>query len=151
METLVFNFPFQKIDKSRRIVTGVATADNVDPAGDQVQFDGSVEAFNMWVGNVREMHGKNAVGKSLGFRPVTVEHNGETYRGIEVDAYVSKGSEDTWQKVLDGTLRGFSIGGGVIEKSTEYDEKLGRKKNVISKYSLGELSLVDNPANPASE
>ncbi len=148
--SLNFLFPISKIDKEKRIVTGVATADNIDTAGDEVDFNGSVEAFSKWIGNVREMHGKKAVGKSLEYRPTTVEINGETYRGIEVDAYISKGAPDTWEKVLDGTLRGFSIGGGVIEKTSEYDEKLKRKKNVIKKYELGELSLVDNPCNPAA-
>lgn len=146
----IFNFPFQKIDKSRRVVIGVATADNVDPTGDRVEFEASLDAFEKWVGNMREMHGKNAVGRSLAHRPTTVVHDGKTYRGIEVEAYISKGAEDTWQKVLDGTLRGFSIGGGVVEKSTEYDNHLGRKVNVISKYNLGELSLVDDPCNPAA-
>jgi len=150
MEDKIFNFPFQKIDKARRVVVGVATADNVDPTGDRVEFEASLDAFEKWVGNMREMHGKNAVGRSLAHRPTTVVHDGKTYRGIEVEAYISKGAEDTWQKVLDGTLRGFSIGGGVVEKSTEYDNNLGRKVNVISKYNLGELSLVDDPCNPAA-
>ena len=65
-----------------------------------------------------------------------------------MEAYISKGAEDTWQKVLDGTLRSFSIGGKVIEKSESADKMFrGKPVNIIKKYVLGELSLVDNPAN----
>jgi hypothetical protein len=146
---LTFTFPFQKINKEQRIVTGVATADNVDLADDIVNFDASVEAFSNWVGNIREMHSPIAVGKLVDWKPVPVQHNNETYQGIEVSVYISKGAENTWQKILDGTLRGFSIGGMVQDRKTRFMEKLGRNINEILRYSLGELSVVDNPCNPA--
>jgi hypothetical protein len=146
---LTFTFPFQKINKEQRIVTGIATADNVDLADDIVNFDASVEAFSNWVGNIREMHSPVAVGKLIDWKAVPVEHNGQTYRGIEVSVYISKGAENTWQKILDGTLRGFSIGGMVQDKKTKFMEQIGRNVNEILQYSLGELSVVDNPCNPA--
>jgi len=146
---LNFTFPFQKINQEQRIVTGIATADNVDLADDIVNFDASVEAFSNWVGNIREMHSPIAVGKLVDWKPVPVEHNGQTYRGIEVSVYISKGAENTWQKILDGTLRGFSIGGMVQDRKTRFMEKLGRNINEIVRYTLGELSVVDNPCNPA--
>lgn len=144
-----FTFPFQKINQEQRIVTGIATADNVDLADDIVNFDASVEAFSNWVGNIREMHSPIAVGKLVDWKPVPVEHNGQMYRGIEVSVYISKGAENTWQKILDGTLRGFSIGGMVQDRKTKFMEKLGRNINEIVRYTLGELSVVDNPCNPA--
>lgn len=150
MEKIEFNFPFSKVNRQRRIITGIATADNIDPSGDLVDFGASQEAFSNWIGNIREMHGKKAVGKSLSFRPIAVNHDGGVYRGIEVDAYISKGAEDTWEKVLDGTLRGFSIGGNIVEKSTEFHKDAGRNVRRITKYELGELSVVDNPGNPAA-
>jgi hypothetical protein len=146
---LTFTFPFQKINKEKRIVTGIATADNVDLADDIVNFDASVEAFSNWVGNIREMHSPIAVGKLVDWKPVPVQHNNQTYQGIEVSVYISKGAENTWQKILDGTLRGFSIGGMVQDRKTRFMEKLGRNINEILRYSLGELSVVDNPCNPA--
>ena len=146
---LTFTFPFQKINKEKRIVTGIATADNVDLADDIVNFDASVEAFSNWVGNIREMHSSIAVGKLVDWKPVPVQHNNQTYQGIEVSVYISKGAENTWQKILDGTLRGFSIGGMVQDRKTRFMEKLGRNINEILRYSLGELSVVDNPCNPA--
>lgn len=146
---LNFTFPFQKINKEQRIVTGIATADNVDLADDIVDFDASVEAFSNWIGNIREMHSPVAVGKLIDWKPVPVEYNGEVYRGIEVSVYISKGAENTWQKILDGTLRGFSIGGMVQKSEESYMKRLGRKVNRIMRYTLGELSVVDNPCNPA--
>lgn len=144
-----FIFPFQKINQEQRIVTGIATADNVDLADDIVNFDASVEAFSNWIGNIREMHSPIAVGKLVDWKQVPVVHNGETYQGIEVSVYISKGAENTWQKILDGTLRGFSIGGMVQDRKTKFMERLGRNINEIVRYSLGELSVVDNPCNPA--
>lgn len=144
-----FTFPFQKINKEQRIVTGIATADNPDLVDDVVNFDASVEAFSNWIGNIREMHSPVAVGKLVDWKPVPVTYNGETYQGIEVSVYISKGAESTWQKILDGTLRGFSIGGNVVKAEKKKSEKLGRYINEIMNYRLGELSVVDNPCNPA--
>jgi hypothetical protein len=142
-------FPFQKIDKEQRVVTGIATADNVDYEDDRISFEGSLNAFSNWIGNIREMHSPIAVGKLVDFRPVPVSHRGKVYNGIEVSVYISKGAEDTWQKILDGTLRGFSIGGRSMDAEMEYDEDLQRQVRVIKEYILGELSVVDNPCNPA--
>jgi DNA-binding ferritin-like protein len=146
---LNFTFPFQKINQEQRIVTGIATADNPDLVDDVVNFDASVEAFSNWVGNIREMHSPIAVGKLVDWKKVPVQYDGETYQGIEVSVYISKGAESTWQKILDGTLRGFSIGGYVKDSKKKLSEKLNRQINEITQYTLGELSVVDNPCNPA--
>lgn len=142
-------FPFQKIDREQRIVTGIATADNVDYEDDRISFEGSLDAFSNWIGNIREMHSPIAVGKLVDYRPVPVNYRGRIYNGIEVSVYISRGAEDTWQKILDGTLRGFSIGGRSVDAEMEYDEELQRQVRVIKEYILGELSVVDNPCNPA--
>ncbi len=149
MNDFTINFPFQKINKEKRIVTGIATADNVDQEDDRIGFEGSVDAFAEWIGNIREMHHPKAVGKMVEYRATPVMHKGRVYDGIEVSAYISKGAQDTWEKVLDGTLKGFSIGGRALEKSSVYDADLRKNINYITKYVLGELSLVDNPCNPA--
>ena len=144
-------FPISMIKKEERIVVGIATSDNIDKSGDVVGFDASVKAFNSWQGNIREMHQPLAVGKAVGHRPVDINHNGANFKGIEVSAYISKGAQSTWEKVLDGTLSSFSIGGRVLER--EFDETKefrGQPISVITDYELGELSLVDNPANPAA-
>ena len=143
------SFPIDMIKKEQRIVSGIATADNIDKSNDIVDFEASKEAFANWGGNIREMHAPIAVGKAIKYEPVTItDKDGNTYNAFKVEAYISKGAEDTWQKVLDGTLRSFSIGGKVIKKEEMADKMYnGRPINIIKKYVLGELSLVDNPAN----
>jgi hypothetical protein len=141
--------PINKIDVERRIVHGFATLDNLDKQGDVVPADASLRAFETFRGNIREMHDKKAVGKMVSFREDKY-YDSETqkfYNGIVVSAYVSKGAQDTWEKVLDGTLTGFSIGGVVKDSEDVYDENLGKAYQVIKEYELSELSLVDNPAN----
>lgn len=149
MENFNLSFPIDMIKKEQRIVSGIATADNIDKAGDIVDFNASKDAFASWGGNIREMHAPIAVGKAINYEPVEIEdRDGRKYNAIRVDAYISKGAESTWQKVLDGTLKAFSIGGKIIEKSDEVGKMYnGRQVRRIKKYVLGELSLVDNPAN----
>jgi len=150
-DTFVFGAPIMKIDVQKRIVEGFATLNNVDQAGDLVDLDASVEAFSDWFGNIREMHQKIAVGKAIDWKTdvYTDPETGEEYNGIWVRAKISKGAEDTWQKVLDGTLSGFSIGGATLEKQRDILKTAEGVKNIwrITKYKLTELSLVDNPCN----
>lgn len=147
------SMPLAKVDRENRLVSGFATLDNVDTQGDIVTSEASTKAFARARGNLREMHQPIAVGKIVDFREdefVTVDPvTGETkfYRGIFVTAYVSKGAEATWEKVLDGTLTGFSIGGNILEADNEFDSKIGKSIRFIKDYELIELSLVDNPAN----
>ncbi len=150
MEQFQFNFPFQKINKEKRIVTGIATADNIDQSDEQVTFEASQKAFSKWIGNIREMHGKQAVGTAVAYRPVTVWYKGSQYRGIEVDAYISKGAPNAWEKVLDKTYKGFSVGGAVLQKTKIWSKDAGKDITQITDYFLGELSIVDNPDNPTS-
>jgi Putative phage serine protease XkdF len=143
------SMPINKIDVERRIVHGFATLDNLDKQGDVVPADASLRAFETFRGNIREMHDKKAVGKMVSFREDKY-YDSQTqkfYNGIVVSAYVSKGAQDTWEKVLDGTLTGFSIGGVVKDSEDVYDENLGKAYQIIKEYELSELSLVDNPAN----
>ncbi len=64
-----------------------------------------------------------------------------------VSAYISKGAQDAWEKVLDGTYTGFSIGGRMNKWDDAYDEKADAQIRIIKDYDLIELSLVDSPAN----
>jgi len=144
-------FPFAKIDKENRTVSGFATLDNVDRHGDIVTSDASKAAFERFRGNIREMHQPIAVGKILSFNEEDYydANEGKNYKGVFVQAYISKGAQDTWEKVLDGTLTGFSIGGNIVKASMEKgDNETDEERRVIKEYDLHELSLVDNPANP---
>ena len=143
------SMPINKVDKERRIVTGFATLDNLDRQGDVVPKEASLKAFESFRGNIREMHQPIAVGKVISFKEDTYfdTESKKFYNGIVVSAYVSKGAQDTWEKVLDGTLTGFSIGGEIHDTEKVYDEDLNKTYQVIKEYTLSELSLVDNPAN----
>jgi hypothetical protein len=149
-EDITLSIPFSKVDTARRIVTGYATAENIDPSGDLIEYSASEQAFRDWVGNIREMHAPKAVGKAINYRPVMVPYQGREYRGFEVDAYISKGAQDTWEKILDGTLKGFSVGGRIVKASEDIDKSSNRTIRRIKQYELNELSLVDNMGNPAA-
>jgi hypothetical protein len=141
--------PFSKVDKERRIVSGFATLDNIDKQLDIVTTDASLKAFAKFRGNIREMHEPLAVGKMVSFKEEKYfdPDTKKFYSGVYVSAYVSKGAQGTWEKVLDGTLSGFSIGGKMNKWDDAYDEKVDKSIRIIKDYDLVELSLVDNPAN----
>jgi hypothetical protein len=141
--------PFSKVDKERRTVSGFATLDNIDKQADIVTTEASLSAFKKFRGNIREMHQPISVGKMVSFKedkyfdPETKKF----YSGVYVSAYISKGAQDTWEKVLDGTLSGFSIGGRMNKWDDAIDTKSDKAIRIIKDYDLVELSLVDNPAN----
>jgi hypothetical protein len=143
------SMPLTKVDKERRIVSGFASLDNVDKQDDIVTSEASLDAFARFRGNIREMHQPSAVGKMVSFKedkyfdPETKKF----YKGVFVSAYISKGAQDAWEKVIDGTYTGFSIGGRMNKWDDAYDEKSDKTIRVIKEYDLVELSLVDSPAN----
>jgi HK97 family phage prohead protease len=147
---LRLSMPIAKVDIERRMVSGFATLDNIDRQGDIVPSEASVKAFETFRGNIREMHDdKKAVGKLVSFKEDSFydQETGKFYKGVFVSAYVSKGAQDTWEKVLDGTLTGFSIGGSVKDYEDTYNKEMDKSVRIIKEYDLFELSLVDNPAN----
>ena len=143
-------FPIAKVNKEKRTVSGFASLDNLDRHGDIVTAEASKKAFEGFRGNIREMHGPSAVGKMLSFKedsffdPAT----GNKYNGVFVEAYISKGAQDAWEKCLDGTYTGFSIGGNILDAKMEKSDDGSEERRVIHNYDLHELSLVDSPANP---
>lgn len=150
-DRITFSVPLTKIDHARRTVAGFATLDNIDQHGDIITAECAAEAFVKFRGNLREMHQPIAVGKVLSFSQEPY-YDGETqqfYNGIYVTAYISEGAQDTWTKVVDGTLTGFSVGGAVAEDGAEviFDPKVQKTIRIVNKMNLFELSLVDNPAN----
>ena len=143
MDSIKLFLPIVKVDKEKRLVYGYATTETVDQAKEIIGYEASKKAFSAWQGNIREMHEPIAVGKAVDIIP------DDEKKGIFVASYVSKGAQDTWEKVLDGTLRGYSIGGQVIRRVIE-TVKNGDTIESIPKvvdYKLTELSLVDNPCN----
>jgi hypothetical protein len=143
------SMPLTKIDKDRRIVSGFASLDNIDKQDDIVTSEASMDAFARFRGNIREMHQPSAVGKMVSFKEDKYfdPESKKFYKGVFVSAYISKGANDAWEKVLDGTYTGFSIGGRMNKWDDAYDEKSDKTIRVIKEYDLVELSLVDSPAN----
>jgi hypothetical protein len=143
------SMPIGKVDIERRMVSGFATLDNIDKQGDIVTTESSINAFKNFRGNLREMHQPSAVGKIVSFKEDRYFDPNEKkfYSGVYVSAYVSKGAQDAWEKVLDGTYTGFSIGGNIKTWDDAFNEEMDKSIRVIKEYDLYELSLVDSPAN----
>ena len=151
-DNIRFSMPIQKIDQEKRIVSGWATLDMLDKQGDIVSVDASAKAFERFRGNIREQHTPLAVGKMVSFKQDKYfdKESGELYNGIYVDVYVSKGAPDTWHKINEKILTGFSIGGRIKDSEDVYSKSVDGPVRMIKDYELDELSLVDNPANPAA-
>jgi uncharacterized protein YukE len=148
-DSLTLSMPISKIDEEKRIVSGFATLDNIDRQNDKLLAEASIKAFEKFKGNVRLMHQPIPAGKLVSFRENTFfdPETKKTYTGIFVDAYISKGADNIWQMVLDGTLTGFSIGGKIIESEVMLEEEEEKAVRIVKDYELTELSLVDVPAN----
>lgn len=154
-DNFTVTMPMSKIDEENRLVSGWASLDNVDLQGDIVTAEASQKAFARFRGNIREMHQPIAVGRMVSYKPDTWYNPADEtfYNGIYVTARISKGAEDTWQKVLDGTLSAFSIKGPIIEsepvfpKATDGNTPKGATLRRVLDYDLEELSLVDSGGN----
>ncbi len=138
--------PIVRVDAARREIELCATSEALDAHGTIFDYAASKDAFTRWIGNVREMHERRAVGQR-----VEVRCDDETRR-VYVRVRISRGAQDTWEKVLDGTLRGASIGASnvVWRRERRGPSGRGRAVNVATRYDLAELSLVDNPSNPSN-
>ncbi len=136
--------PIVRVDAARREIELCATSEALDAHGTIFDYAASKDAFTRWIGNVREMHERRAVGQR-----VEVRCDDETRR-VYVRVRISRGARDTWEKVLDGTLRGASIGASNVVWRRERRGAGGRARmvNIATRYDLAELSLMDNPSNP---
>jgi hypothetical protein len=139
--------PITRIDAAAREIEVTATSEALDAYGTVFDYAASKDAFQRWMGNVREMHANVAVGKRMA---VICD---DAARQIRVRLKISRGAASTWEKILDGTLCGASIGAtNVVWRETRRTDgggtPLAEPVRVATAYDLVELSLVDNPANP---
>lgn len=132
--------PIVRIDAERREIELCATSEAVDTYGTVFGYEASRDAFERWAGNVREMHERKAVGRRVAVRC------DDAARRVHVRVRISKGAEDTWEKIKDGTLAGASIGASNVEWRRQ--RVGGQDVPVAQRYDLVELSLVDLPSNP---
>ncbi len=139
--------PITRIDNTERLVTGQATVEKPDAYG--TIFAYYPEAWTAWRGNMREQHDpKKAVGKAIEVIPNAEE------RAIYITSKVSRGAQDTWLKIEDGVLSGYSASiipdpeFGVHPKNWPTKEYNGKSYPYLPRYSVAETSYVDNPATP---
>lgn len=139
--------PLMRIDAAKREVWGQATAEVPDSYG--TIFGYYPEAWKTWRGNIREQHDpKKAVGKRI-----DLDFNDQE-RAVYVGSRISRGAPDTWLKVEDDVLSGYSASVipdpefGPDPKKWPTKEYNGKKYPYLPRYSVAELSLVDNPACP---
>lgn len=135
--------PITRRDDDKWEVEGVLTSESVDTYGTIFDYDSAKRAVERWAGNVREQHD---VHKAVG-RRVQYTFDDEN-RQVILRAFVSKGAPDTWAKVCDGTLSGFSINAYNAKK--QYRSVGNRQVPCYYDYDYGEVSLVDVPSNPDS-
>lgn len=149
-DRLTMSLPLVRIDAMKREVWGQATAEVPDSY--KTIFGYYPDAWLKWRGNIREQHDpKKAIGRAVEINPDPQE------RAIYVGSRVSRGAQDTWLKVEDNVLTGYSAS---IIPDPEYGsdprkwpqkEYQGKKYPYLPRYTVAELSLVDNPACPGCD
>jgi hypothetical protein len=147
MSALDLFLPLLKVDLDRRLVSGVATAEMPDRAGEIFDYASSKPYFQQWsaealaasggksLGAVRAMHGPVAAGK------LTDIAFDDDVKQITVAAKIV--DDDEWRKVQEGVYTGFSQGGRYVKRWPDADTGLTR-------YTAEphEISLVDLPCVP---
>jgi hypothetical protein len=140
---LRLDIPITKVDAARRLVTGVATAEVPDRAGEICDYASTKPLYEKWsdaialssggksLGNLRAMHGLVAAGK------VTALRFNDDAKQIEICAKVVDDAE--WAKVEEGVYTGFSQGGAYAKRWTD---ETGAKRYTADPH---EISLVDLP------
>ena len=142
--------PLTKVDEEKRLVYGRATQEVLDKSGEILDYDSSKKNFETWskgfekttdgksYGNIREQHDpQKACGKLA--EPLTFN---DEDKAIDICAKIV--SDDTWKKVTEGVLTGFSIGGSYAKRWRDNDG--------IAHYTAApaEISIVDNPCVPTA-
>lgn len=145
-----YQMPFSKTEKladGRLMVEGIATSEDLDHDNEIMDYATAKAAFAAWSGNIREQHDpKKAVGRAIEVIPDDVT------KQIHLRAFISKGAQDTQDKILDGTLTAFSIGGKAAKKTSEVVKTQSGEINAtrIHVEKLFETSVVDSGCNPAT-
>lgn len=142
------NIPMFKINEEQRLVYGRATKEAVDRSSEIMDYETSKENFIEWsndfaertngksYGAVREQHdAKKAVGKIA--QPLSFVDEEKA-----IDVCVKVVDDEAWEKVKEGVLTAFSIGGRYGKQWTD-DEG-----NLHYTAVPTEISLVDQPCLP---
>lgn len=148
MSQFRINVPISRVEKmadGKLLIEGTATTEapvwqmtEIGSLPVVLSYEASLDAMSRWAGNIREQHQAKAVGRAVEIIP------NDSTRAIGVRAFISKGAPDTQEKILDGTLRGYSIGG---------DPKAWKDadgKRSVTAWDCVELSVVDVGADPGT-
>ncbi|MBV9290354.1 MAG: hypothetical protein JO288_21480, partial [Hyphomicrobiales bacterium] len=147
MSSLDLFLPLLKVDLDRRLVSGVATAETPDRAGEIFDYASSKPYFEQWsavaraasggksLGAVRAMHGSVAAGK---LTDIAFDDEGKR---IVIQAKIV--DDDEWKKVVEGVYTGFSQGGRYVKRWA--DPETGLLRYTAEPH---EISLVDLPCVP---
>ncbi len=142
--TRYFYAPLNRIDANKREIEGVLSDEQVDTYGTVFDYDAMKRAVQRWPGNLREQHDMH---KAVG-RRVSVRFD-DDHRQVILRARISEGAPDTWAKLLDGTLTGYSI--GVSRYAPPTSRTVGNQAvPCYTDFDLGEASVVDAPSNPGA-
>lgn len=145
--TLLY-IPIRKIEEERRLVYGIAAAEEVDRAGEIFDYESSKPYIETWsaqqakesgganYGNVRAMHGDVSAGKIV--RPIDFDDESKT-----VNVCIKVVDDGEWRKVLEGVYTGLSFGGQYVRRWED---------GAAMRYTLKpqELSLADRPCVPSA-
>lgn len=145
MKPLKLFIPIAKIDEARREIVGIAAEEAPDKSKEIFDYATSVPYFKAWsdevakasggknLGNVRAMHGKVAAGKI-----VDVAYDDSA---LNIPVRVKVTDDNEWEKCLDGTYTGLSIGGSYAKRWAD------AAKTDHTRYTAKpvELSLADMP------
>jgi hypothetical protein len=141
---------FKAANPEQRVVVGYASSERIDGQNDIVDSEALQQALDDYMqwANLREMHQPKAVGKVLQATPVKgkIRLSDGTVLVNPLRIIAKIVDEDAWQKVKSGILKGFSIGGKVVNSVTQKIN--GKDIRRITGLTLNEISLVDRPANP---
>lgn len=146
-------FQITKVSEERREVGGLITAEKVDRDDEVMDYARSKPHFQKWsdniltstknagqepsYGNLRLQHSKQNVGKFNS--PLVFDDEKKSIWG---QAFIS--DDDAWEKVKNGEMTGFSVGGRLAEPIRKVNGK-----NYLAIVPM-EISLVDYPACDAA-
>jgi hypothetical protein len=146
-ESISFYAPFTRIadDDGKREILGKATRGSViDTYNTIIAYEASKRAFERAKHiPIREMHQAKAVGKGLQWE------GDDANEDILLYSYISRAADDTWTKVEENILTGYSIKGTNAKYGSIVRD--GKSIKAITDYDLVEVSLVDNPSCPGCD
>jgi len=143
-----------KADEGRRIIAGYASVAIVDDDNQYIPPEVLEDGLKSLLedesyANVMVVHQNIQIGKILKEYQDLLTHVDD--KGLFIIAEIRDNLESAngvWQKILEGAMRGFSIGGEIIDKHNHCDDD--KCYEIIDKINLFEVSVCSSPVNKAS-